>query len=128
MATASAVSLFRNVTRDPGLAREPIAPTIAIRPPSAPRTDAPDGQLIAILDAPLAPGETSAAGFARKEHELGAVFATLSALDARTLHARLASPRPGDELANKFLRITAERRARLLTFLADARRREAVGR
>jgi hypothetical protein len=34
--------------------------------------------------------------------------------------------KPGDELANKFARLTWERRGRLIGFLADARRREAI--
>lgn len=101
-------------------------PTVAIRPPTAPRPPTVDAQLIAILDAPLAPGESALVGFARKEHELGAVLAQLDVSESRALGARLASPKPGDELANKFARLTLERRTRLLTFLADAGRRAAV--
>lgn len=126
-AASSAPSLFRNDARECGLAGDrPSSPTIAIRPPSAPRPDTLDARLIAILDAPLALGETAAAGFARKEHELGAAFAALSVLESRAMHARLASPQPKDELANKFARLTIERRGRLLAFIADARRREAI--
>lgn len=102
------------------------SPTIAIRPPTAPVAPTIDGRLIAILDAPLAPGETAMTGFQRKEAELGAVFATLSVLESRALHARLVAPKPGDELAHKFARLTVERRARLMAFLADCRRREAL--
>jgi hypothetical protein len=102
------------------------APTIAIRPPSATVPNTADGKLIAILDAPLATGETALAGFARKEHELGGLIATLSVLECRALHKRLSNPQHGDELANKFARLTLERRCRLLAFLADARRREAL--
>ena len=101
-------------------------PTVAIRPPSAPRPPTVDAQLISILDAPLAPGETVMAGFARKEHELGAMFARLGVLESRAMHARLANPKPGDELASRFARLTIERRSRLLSFLADARRRAAI--
>ena len=85
-----------------------------------------DVQLIAVLDAPLAPGETVQAGYARKENELGTLFARLTILESRALHARLANPRPGDELATKFARLVVERRARLLAFLSDARRRAAI--
>ena len=106
--------------------REPSAPTIAIRPPSAQRPDTTDARLIALLDAPLSPGELASAGFARKEHELGAMFAAMSVLECRAIHGRLTSMRPGDELAHKFARLTLERRGRLLAFLADARRREAL--
>jgi len=126
MATATS-SLFRNVACEPGLTAPRISqPTIAIRPPTAQRPNTPDARLIAILDAPLALGETAAVGFARKEHELGAAFAALSVLESRAMHARLSTVKQGDELAHKFARLTVERRGRLLNFLADARRREAL--
>ena len=99
-------------------------------PPSPPPPPAPpaidDAPLLAILDAPLLAGETAAAGFTRKERELAAAFAQLSVLAARGLHMRLANPRQGDALAEKFARLTIERRTRLLDFLADARRRAAI--
>ena len=79
-----------------------------------------------ILEAPLLPGETAYVGFARKENELRAALATLSVLESRALHARLSNPRSGDALATAFSRLTADRRARLVHFLADARRREAL--
>jgi hypothetical protein len=85
-----------------------------------------DGQLIEILDAPLAPGETAAIGYRRKEEAIAAVLATLTALESRALLARLTAARPGDRLVEKLARLTLERRHRLLSFLADARRREAI--
>ena len=85
-----------------------------------------DAALLAVLEAALAPGETVHAGFQRKEAELRAAFASLSVLESRALHARLAHPRSGDALAAAFARLTIERRMRLLAFIADARRREAV--
>ncbi len=103
------------------------SPKIAIRPPTAVVPDTSDAKLIAILDAPVALGESAHAGFQRKEHDLGALMGTLSALECRALHKRLDHPQRGDELANKFARLTIERRIRLLSFLADARRREALG-
>ncbi len=84
-----------------------------------------DALFISILDAPLLPGETARAGFLRKEAELRAAFAPLSVAAQRALHARLGDPRAGDPLAEHFARLTLDRRTRLLTFLADARRREA---
>lgn len=128
MATTSTSSsiLFPALQTQRLAGREPSAPTIAIRPPSAQRPDTTDARLIAILDAPLAPGELASAGFTRKEHELGAMFAAMSVLECRAIHGRLTAMRPGDELAHKFARLTIERRGRLLTFLADARRREAL--
>lgn len=128
MATTASSSIFRNEAPPPtgqGGPRIP-EPTIAIRPPSAPRPDTMDARLIALLDAPLVPGETAAGGYARKEQELGAVLATLSVLESRALHLRLTMLKSGDELANKFARLTIERRTRLLNFLADVRRREAI--
>jgi hypothetical protein len=85
-----------------------------------------DAHLIAILDAPLRAGEPAQVGFLRKEAELRAAFAALPVLDARALHARLANPRGGDVFADRFSRLTVERRTRLLSFLADARRRAAL--
>lgn len=84
-----------------------------------------DARLLAILDARGAIGETVYVTYARKEQELGAVFATLPALEAMVMHRRLSEPQPGDELAEKFARLVVDRRSRLLAFLADARRREA---
>ena len=88
--------------------------------------DSRDAALIAIVEARLEPGETTYTGFARKEDQLRAAFAALSVLEARALHARLSSPRTGDRFAAAFSRMTVERRARLINFLADARRREAT--
>lgn len=92
----------------------------------APITTSLDPRILAILDAPLAIGETAMAGFARKEQELGSTFAQLSVIEARALGLRLSNARPGDLLAEKFGRLTVERRNRLLNFLADARRRQAI--
>ena len=82
-----------------------------------------DAQLIAILDTDT--GEPAYVAFARKERELGEAFAKLPILDQRALHTRLGTVRAGDLLAEKFHRLTADRRARLLLFLGDARRRAA---
>jgi len=87
-----------------------------------------DASFVAILDAPLQAGETAHFGFLRKEAELVAAFAALSVLESRALHGRLSNPRSGDVLAAAFMRMTYERRARLINFLADARRREALKR
>ncbi|CAN5901647.1 hypothetical protein BH11MYX2_BH11MYX2_26720 [soil metagenome] len=108
--------------------------TVYVRPPSEPgtppppppRVDTPDGTLLAIIDAPLAPGATAMLGFQRKERELIAALNMLTVAESRALQSRLANPKEGDELSNKFARLTIERRARVLAFLADARRREAL--
>jgi hypothetical protein len=85
-----------------------------------------DATLLGILAAPLALGETAQLGYLRKECELRAAFAALPVARARALHARLATPRPGDTLAARFGALVVERKHRLLVFLADARRREAI--
>lgn len=113
-------------------------PSAYPRTPAAPRTSAAtihtcstiasshDARLLAILEAPLADGEPTHVGFARKERELGEAFAALAIFDQRALHARLSNPKPADQLAERFARLTVERRTRLLNFLGDARRRAAV--
>jgi hypothetical protein len=85
-----------------------------------------DATVLAILAAPLQLGETAQLGYLRKERELRALFAALPVPTARALHARLAAPRAGDVLAAKFAGLVAERKHRLLVFLADARRRDAI--
>ena len=99
-------------------------PADYVRPPL--EATCADASLLAIVEAPLAPGETATTGFRRKEHELGAAFAALSVPEARALHRRLSNPSPDDALAQRFARLTLERRGRLLAFLADARRRAAM--
>ena len=81
-------------------------------------------ELLDILGAPAT--GTARGAFRLKEHAVGAVFARLSPLQARALHHRLANPAEGDALAAAFGRLVAERRVRLLAFLADARRRAAI--
>lgn len=81
----------------------------------------------AILSAP-GPGERIEFAFRRKEQELKDLFARLPVLDAMELHRRLNLCLNDDPLANQFKRLISERRARLITFLADARRREATRR
>ena len=103
------------------------APVVVVAPPPPPASSS-DADLIAILDAPLVAGETAAAGFARKERELADAFAKRTVLAAYALRKRLANPASDDVLAEKFARLTVERRTRLLHFLADARRRAALGR
>lgn len=93
---------------------------------SAATVSACDAHLVAILDAPLRAGEPMHLGYARKERELAAAFAALPIFDQRALHTRLVQPKPGDVLAEKFGRLVAERRSRLINFLGDARRRAAV--
>ena len=103
----------QSIFRDPPRARVPLC---------GPHDDA----ILTILAAPLRAGETAHAGFRRKEYELGTLFGQLPVDDTRTLHARLGNPRDGDLVAQRFHLLTAERRARLVAFLADAPRRAAL--
>ena len=97
------------------------------------RSDNPDAtpipeweqRAIAILAGRI-DGESASTAFARKENELKEVFETLTIAESRALHGRLTMPKDGDELAQLFGRLVADRRARLVAFVADARRREAV--
>jgi hypothetical protein len=82
--------------------------------------------MLAILAHGLIPGETIALAYQRKERQLRALFAALPVIEARALHRRLSLRHAGDPLAAAFARLLESRRGRLLDFLADARRREAL--
>jgi hypothetical protein len=83
-------------------------------------------EIVATLDAPRLPNERIEFAFRRKEAELAALFDRLSSEDSRELHRRLTLTLQDDPIATRFARLIAPRRARLLAFLADARRREAL--
>lgn len=85
-----------------------------------------ESELLAILSGTALIGETIEAAYTRKEHALGNAFARLSALECRALHSRLSGANATDQLVQQFLRMTSPRRARLLGFLAGARRREVL--
>lgn len=93
-------------------------------PPLGFRPVAAEGAILDVLSAPV---EGSAqVGYAHKESALKAQFDQLSVADSRALIERLRTGRPNDPVASAFGRMTTERRGRLLAFLDDARRREAV--
>jgi hypothetical protein len=104
----------------------PVAPPSASPPLRSHATADIETQLVDIIAAAVPPGYTVAKAHAAKEQALAAVMAELSAWEAWHLHKRLMNPRSGDPLAQAFSRIIPERRARLLAFLGDARRREAL--
>jgi hypothetical protein len=85
-----------------------------------------ESAILAVLEGPVGFGETIETTFRRKEHELGALFAKLTVVECRALHKRLDNPQAGDALALRFGAMISVRRARLLAFLQDARRREAT--
>jgi len=125
------VSALPESTIEGSAAMDPAVPDPAVQQPRVidPATQSNaigDVTLIAILDAPLRQDETARTGFARKERELAAAFASLPVVDQLALAKRLAMPCTGDRLAEKFGRLTWDRRARLVQFLQDARRRAAL--
>lgn len=91
-------------------------------PPAGPSFEC---ELLALLRRPVPAGQARD-GFARKEREIGELFARLPVADAIALHKRLTCKAPDDDLVAAFARLVDDRRARLLTFLADARRRAAM--
>ena len=104
-------------------------PHTTTRPPlPEPSLDALHEPIATIVLRPLALGETVMVGHARKEGELRDLFAQLSILEARALVHRLERARADDPLYALWARLAPDRRARLLGFLADARRREATRR
>jgi len=82
--------------------------------------------IVEALDVVPSSRETTRVAFQRKEHAIAMLFAKLTVSDARILHRRLTIPSDGDAIASRFALLIAERRARLIAFLADARRREVV--
>ena len=97
----------------------------------APVSDAPtatpsfETELLAILGRSVPPGKARE-GYAQKEREIAAVFARMGVVESAALHKRLSCKLPGDALVEAFVRLVEDRRARLLAFLADARRRAAL--
>lgn len=87
-----------------------------------------ESEILAVLDAAPEPGECVESAFRRKERELVMLFSRLSVLDARELQRRLTLGLADDPIATRFARLIVARRVRLLAFLADARRREALQR
>jgi hypothetical protein len=85
-----------------------------------------EAQILACLESRPEPRETVDLAFRRKERDLMALFDQLSVTDARELNRRLSRQWAGDSVAAAFSRLISERRSRLLAFLADARRREAL--
>jgi hypothetical protein len=94
----------------------------------APLAPALEAELLSILTRPLAPGESHQRGSANRESELYAVLGRLDVAQAFQLGRRLDAARPGDVLVAAFGRMLIERRQRIRAFVADTRRRVALGR
>jgi hypothetical protein len=85
-----------------------------------------EAAILEIIAAPLMGGAT--AGYAQKEAALRAEVEELSHMECRTLALRIRQASPDDPLTVPFRRWTAERRGRVVEFLEDSRRREALRR
>jgi hypothetical protein len=118
-----AVRLYTSI---PASTASGVGPDVNVRPAPTFVEVALEEAIVAALDAVPSASETMLTGFQRKERALVQLFAELSVSDARVLHRRLTLPIDGDPLACRFARLISERRARLIAFLADARRREAI--
>lgn len=82
--------------------------------------------IVGVLTCPPAPNETHLVSAQRREHALRQILGCLSVTQAMTLGRRLDADRDTDRVAVALRRFTAERRQRIRTFLADARRRAAL--
>lgn len=85
-----------------------------------------EAQLMAIVATPISGG--ASAGYAQKEAEMQQVLAQLDHLESRALAQRLRIASPDDPFAAVLQRWTAERRGRVIAFLENSRRREAMRR
>lgn len=99
----------------------------AHRVDSSPVTNAYAVELMSILEAAAPDGLASSVVFRLKEEALLHVASTLTVTQSRQLYMRLATPAEGDLLAAAFhKRLVADRRNRILLFLSQAPRREAL--
>ncbi|MBX3158453.1 MAG: hypothetical protein KF773_20965 [Deltaproteobacteria bacterium] len=101
---------------------EELARTVRQIPPPVQR----EAEILAIIVAPLEGGAT--AGYAQKEALLRAEMEQLSHAESRTLALRIRQASADDPLTAPLQRWTAERRGRIIDFLEDSRRREALRR
>ena len=83
-----------------------------------------ESEILAVLREPIV--GTSKTGYEQKEQALRAELAQLDPAESAALAARLRKAQPGDPIAAEVARLIPERRARIQSFLADARRRQAM--
>lgn len=87
-----------------------------------------EATLISTITRPLELGESHVSGNANKERALCALLAELEPVQAFDLGRRLDANRDHDLVAVAFRRLAQDRRQRVRSFLADARRRAALAR
>jgi hypothetical protein len=95
------------------------------RPPQMPPSDL-EAQLVTILQAPADPALLASQDFARREVALYDVIETAPLIEVWQLHKRVSKALPDDCLASALARFAPDRRARVIAFMADARRRQAL--
>jgi hypothetical protein len=78
------------------------------------------------LRAPLQPGATAQMANALKEQAIGMLLDQLTVSESRWMRKRLIRKDPSDALSKEFSLLMHERQQRLLQFLADAPRRDAI--
>lgn len=107
--------------------REPIwePTTVVVRQPKHTQVIAIEDELIKVLESPIDCCETHRAGYDRKERELLALLDGLTPVEAHELGRRLALASVNDRIVRAFSRLAADRRARVVAFIADTRRRIA---
>lgn len=86
-----------------------------------------EAAIVAILHSPTRSHETHVEAGARREAAAMEIMAQLDPAQAFHVGRRLDIARPDDPIVVAFRRVTPERRARMRRFLADAKRRAAVG-
>jgi len=103
-----------------------VAPQLAPPADAAPRfvfrQVASENAMIEILDRAASQHLLPSVAFRQKEHELGALFASLTPADSLELDRRFSVSSADDPLASRFARLVCERRNRLIAFLRSSRR------
>lgn len=106
---------------------EPVVPpaTPPAPPPVAPESGL-EHLLIEILRAPADQTLTVREAYARKEQALCDVIAAAPFIEVWMLHKRVTIGRSDDQLVAALQRLSPERRTKVIAFMADARRRDAL--
>ena len=79
-----------------------------------------------LIEQPIDPTETHRAGNDRKERDLYTLLDRLSDLEAHAVRRRLSAARANDPLVLALARISIDRRVRVIAFIDDTRRRNAM--
>ena len=101
-------------------------PTPAPSEAKPPVTISIEHEIIGLIERPIDPTETHREGNERKERELCTLLDRLTDLEAHTMRRRLAAARSNDDLVVAFGRLSIDRRARIIAFIEDTRRRHAM--